>query len=95
MGNNKVLNTTELNTKINIPAENNIKLIKFNNAIVDNIAIKDSKIVNIAKADPKLNILASNFNNTVLNKDRDVAVNKVISIIKIKLSGINIDITIF
>jgi hypothetical protein len=95
VGNNKVLNTTELDTEINIPAKDDIKLIKFSNARVDNMAIEDSKIVNIAKVDFKLNTLVSNFNNTVLNKNKDITVNKVISVIEIKFSSIDTGITTF
>ena len=95
VGNNRVLDTIELDIKINIPAKDNIKLIKFSNAAVDNAAVKNSKIVNIAEADPKLDILASNFNNTVLNKDRDVTVNKVVSVVEVELSSIDIGITAF
>ena len=95
VGNNKVLNTTELDTEINIPNKDNIKLTKFSNARVDNAAIKNSKIVNIAEADPKLNILISNFNNTVLNKDKNIVVDKVISVIEIKLNSIDAGITAF
>ncbi len=94
-GNNRVLNTTELDTKINIPTKDNIKLIKLNNTIVDNTAIKDSKTVNIAEADPKLDMLANNLNNIVLNKDRDATVNKAVGVIEIKLSSINTGITTF
>ena len=89
------MDTIELNTEINIPDKDNIKLTKFSNAGVDNVAIKDSKIVNIAKADLKLDMLVSNFNNTVLNKDRDIAVDKVIGVVEIELSSIDIGITIF
>jgi hypothetical protein len=95
VGNNRVLNTTEPDTEINIPAKDNIKIIKFSNTRVDNAAIEDSKIVDIAKVDLKLNTLISNFNNTVLNKDRDIAVDKVISIIEIELSSIDAGITAF
>lgn len=90
VGNNKILDTIELDAKINIPTKDNIKLI-FSNFIVDNAAIEDGKIVDIAKADLKPNILA----NIVLNKDRDTAVNKAISVIEIKLSSIDIGITAF
>ena len=95
VGNNRVLDTIELDAEINISAKDDIKLIKFSNFRVDNTAVKNSKIVDIAKADPKLNMLISNFNNTVLNKDRDVGVDKVISIIEIKLSSIDIGVTAF
>ena len=61
VGNNKVLNTTELDTEINIPNKDNIKLTKFSNTGVDNTAVKDSKIVDIAKADPKLDMLTGNL----------------------------------
>jgi len=93
--NNRVLNTTELDTKINIPAKNNIKLIKLSNTIVDNAAIEDSKTVNIAKADPKLDILTNNFNNIVLNKDRDAAVDKAVGVVEIELNSIDTGITAF
>lgn len=95
VGNNKVLDIIKLNAKINIPAKDNIKLIKFSNTIVNNAAVEDSKTVNIAKVDFKLDMLAGNFDNTVLNKDRDVTVNKVVGVIEIKLSGIDVDITVF
>jgi len=94
-GNNRVLNTTESDIKINIPAKDNIKLIKLNNAVMDNAAVEDSKTVNIAKADLKLDMLANNFSNIVLNKDRDAAVNKAVGVIEIELSNINVGITIF
>ena len=35
VGNNRVLDTIELDAKINMPAEDNIKLIKFDNTTVD------------------------------------------------------------
>ena len=95
VGNNRVLNTTELDTKINIPDKDDIKLTKFSNTGVDNIAIKDGKIVNIAEADPKLDMLTGNFNDTVFNKDRDIAVDKVVGVVEIELSSINIGITAF
>ena len=95
VGNNRVLNTIELDAKINIPIKDDIKLIKFSNAAVDKVAVKNSKTVNIAKTNPKLDILASNLNNTVLNKDRDVRVNKVVSVIEIKFSNINTGVTAF
>ena len=95
VGNDRVLNTTKLDAKINIPAKDNIKLIKLGNAIVDNAAIEDSKTVNIAKADPKLNILTSNLNNIIFNKDRDTTVDKAVGVIEIELSNIDIGITAF
>ena len=95
VGNNKILDTIKPDTGINIPAKDNIKLIKFNNTKVNNAAIKDSKTVNIAEADPKLNMLISNFNNTVLNKDKNIVVDKVISVIEIKLNSIDAGITAF
>ena len=95
VGNNRVLDTIELDTKINIPTKDNINLTIFSNTIVDNVAIKDSKAVDIAKVDPKLDILTSNPNNIVLNKDRDTIVDKAISVIEIKLNSIDIGITIF
>lgn len=95
VGNNRVLDTIELDTKINIPAKDNIKLTIFSNAAVDNAAIEDGKVVDIAKADPKLDILTSNPNNIVLNKDRDAIVNKAVSVIEIELSSIDIGITTF
>ena len=95
VGNNRVLDTIKPDTKINIPAKDNIKLIKFSNAAVDNTAVEDNKIVNIAKVNPKLDMLASNFNNTVLNKDKDVAVNKVVGVVEVKLSSIDAGITAF
>ena len=94
VNNNRVLNTTELDTKINIPTKNNIKLIKFSNAR-DNIAIENSKIVNIAEVDPKLDILISNFNNTVLNKNRDIIVDKIVGVVEIEFSSIDTGITVF
>ena len=63
--------------------------------MVDKAAIEDSKIVDIAKADPKLDMLVSNFNSIGLNKDRDAAVNKAVSVIEIKLSSIDIGIIAF
>src|SRR6266478_6266135 len=84
VGNNRVLDTIELDAKINIPTKDNIKLTIFGNAAVDNIAVEDSKVVDIAKADP-----------IVLNKDRDAIVDKAISVIEIKLSSIDIGITTF
>jgi len=95
VGNDRVLDTIELDVKINIPTKDNINLTIFGNTAVDNIAMEDSKAVDIAEADPKLDILASNPNNIVLNKDRDAIVDKAISIIEIKLSSIDIGITIF
>ena len=95
VGNSRVLDTIELDTEINIPAEDDIKLIKFSNAAVDNAAVENNRTVDIAKVDPKLDILASNFNNTVLNKDRDITVNKVVSVMEVKLSSINTGITAF
>ena len=95
VGNYRVLNTIKLDAEINIPDKDNIKLTKFSNAGVDNAAIKDSKIVDIAEADPKLDMLIGNFNNTVLNKDRDIGVDKVVGVIEIKLSSIDVGITIF
>ena len=95
VGNNRVLDTIKPDAKINIPAKDNIKLTIFSNTAVDNAAIEDSKAVDIAKADPKLDILSSNLNNTVLNKDRDAIVNKAVSVIEIKLSSIDAGITIF
>jgi len=50
---------------------------------VDNAAVEDGKVVDIAKADPKLDILTCNPNNTVLNKDRDAIVNKAVGVIEI------------
>ena len=95
LADSRVLDTIELDTKINIPTKDNIKLTIFSNATVDNAAIEDSKAVDIAKADPKLDILTSNPNNTVLNKDRDAIVNKAISVMEIKLSSIDAGITTF
>ena len=95
VGNNRVLNTIELNIEINIPAKDNIKLIKFSNSVVDNMAVKDSKMADIVQVNPKLDILINNFNNIVLNKDKDVAVNKVINVIKIELNSIDVGITVF
>jgi len=94
-GNNRVLDTIKLDAKINIPTKDNIKLTIFNNATVNNAAIKDSKVVNIAKADPRLDMLTNNPNNIVLNKDRDAIVDKAISVIEIELSSIDIGITTF
>jgi len=95
VGNNRVLDTIELDTKINIPTKDNINLTIFSNTAVDNVAIEDGKAVDIAKADPKLDILTSNPNNIVLNKDRDAIVNKAVSVIEIELSSIDIGITAF
>ena len=95
VGNNRVLDTIELNTKINIPIKDDIKLIKFSNTAVDNTAVEDSRTVNIAKVDFKLDILTSNFNNIVLNKDRNITVNKVVSVVEVELSSIDIGITAF
>jgi len=91
----RVLDTIELDAEINIPAKDNIKLTIFGNAAVDNAAVENGKVVDIAKADPKLDILTSNPNNTVLNKDRDAIVNKAISVVEIKLSSIDAGITAF
>jgi hypothetical protein len=95
VGNNRVLDTIELDANINIPAKDNIKLTIFSNTMVDSAAIEDRKAVDIAKVDPKLDMLASNPNNIVLNKGRDAIANKAISIIEIKLSSIDIGITTF
>ena len=95
VGNNRVLDTIELDAKINIPTKDNIKLTIFSNTIVDNVAIEDSKVVDIAKADPKLDILTSNPNNIVLNKGRNAIADKAVSVIEIKLSSIDIGITTF
>lgn len=95
VGNNRVLDTIELDAKINIPTKDNIKLTIFSNTIVDNVAIEDSKVVDIAKADPKLDILTSNPNNIVLNKGRNAIADKAVSVIEIKLSSIDIGITAF
>ena len=62
---------------------------------MNNAAVKNSKMVDIAEADFKLNMLTNNFNNTVLNKDRDITVDKVVNIIEIELSSIDIGITVF
>ena len=95
VGNNRVLDTIELDAKINIPTEDNINLTIFGNAAVNNIVVEDGKAVNIAEADFKLDMLASNPNNIVLNKNRDAIVNKAVSVIKIKLSSIDVGITAF
>jgi len=87
VGNNRVLNTIELDVKINIPTEDDIKLIKFNNTTV-----KDGKLVDIAEVNTKLDIFASNI---VLNKNRDIIVNKAINVVDIKLSSIDIGVTAF
>src|ERR1700722_16341625 len=89
VGNNRVLDTIELDAKINMPTKDDINLTIFSNAVVNNVAIEDGKAVDIAKADPKLDILTSNSNNIVLNKDRDAIVNKAVSVIEIKLSSID------
>ena len=94
-GNNRVLDTTELDAEINILAKDNIKLIKLGNAVVDNVAVEDSKIVDIAETDLKLNMLADNLGDIVLNKDRDAAVNKAVSVMEIELSNIDAGITTF
>jgi len=91
----RVLDTIEPDTEINIPAKDNIKLTIFSNATVDNTAVEDGKAVDIAKADPKLDILTGNPNNTVLNKDRDAIVNKAIGVVEIELSSIDAGITAF
>jgi len=85
--NDRVLNTIEPDAEINIPTEDNIKLIKFNNTTV-----KDSKLVDIAEVDTKLDILT---NNIVLNKNRDTVVNRAVNIIDIKLSSIDIGVSAF
>ena len=95
VGNNRVLDTIELDAKINMPTKDDINLTIFSNAVVNNVAIEDGKAVDIAKADPKLDILTSNSNNIVLNKDRDAIVNKAVSVIEIKLSSIDAGITAF
>ncbi|XTI94091.1 hypothetical protein V2W45_1335546 [Cenococcum geophilum] len=95
VGNNRVLDTIELDAKINIPTKDNIKLTIFSNAAVDNVAVEDGKVVNIAKADLKLDMLTSNPNNIVLNKDRDAIVDKAVSVMEIKLSSIDVGITAF
>ena len=95
VGNDRVLDTIELDANINIPTEDNIKLTIFSNAVVDSAAIEDRKAVDIAEADPKLDMLTSNPNNTVLNKGRDAIADKPISVVEIKLSSIDIGITIF
>jgi len=87
VGNNRVLDTIKLDAEINIPAKDDIKLIKFNNTTV-----KDSKLVDIVKVDAKLDILV---NNIVLNKNRDTVVNRAISVIDIELSSINTSVTAF
>ena len=95
VGNNRVLDTIELDANINIPTKDNIKLTIFSNAIVDNAAIEDGKAVDIAKADPKLDMLTSNPNNTVLNKGRNAIADKAVGVIEIKLSSIDVGITAF
>jgi len=87
VGNNRVLDTIEPDAEINIPAEDDIKLIKFNNTTV-----KDGKLVDIAEVDIKLDILT---NNTVLNKNRDTIVNRAVGVVDIKLSSINVGVTAF
>jgi len=87
VGNNRVLDTIELDAEINIPAEDDIKLIKFNNTTVE-----DGKSVDIAEVDTKLDILA---NNIVLNKNRDAVVDRAVSIIDIELNSIDIGVTAF
>ncbi|XTI92165.1 hypothetical protein V2W45_1333977 [Cenococcum geophilum] len=93
--NNRVLDTIELDAKINIPAEDDIKLTIFGNAAVDNAAIEDGKAVNIAEVDPKLDMLAGNPNNIVLNKDRDAIINEAVGVVEIELSSIDVGITVF
>ena len=95
VGNDRVLDTIEPDAEINIPAEDNIKLTIFGNAAVDNAAVEDGKAVDIAEADPKLDMLTSNPNNIVLNKGRNAIANKAVSIIEIKLSSIDVGITAF
>jgi len=87
VGNDRVLDTIELDAKINIPAKDNIKLIEFNNTMV-----KDSKLVDIAEVNTKLDMLV---NNIVLNKNRDTVVDRAVSIIDIELSSIDIGVTVF
>jgi len=95
VGNNRVLDTIELDAEINIPTKDDIKLTIFGNAAVDNAAVENGKAVDIAKADPKLDMLTNNFNNIVLNKDRDAIVNKAVGVIEIELSSIDAGITAF
>ena len=95
VGNNRVLDTIELDAKINIPAKNNINLTIFGNAAVNNAAVENGKAVDIAEVDPKLDMLTGNPNNIVLNKNRDAIVDKAISIIEIELSSIDVGITAF
>jgi len=87
VGNNRVLDTIKPDAEINIPAKDDIKLIKFNNTMV-----KDGKLVDIAKVNAKLDMLA---NNIVLNKNRDAIVDRAVSVIDIKLSNIDIGVTAF
>jgi len=87
VGNNRVLNTIEPDAEINIPAEDDIKLIKFNNTTV-----KNGKSVDIAEVDAKLDILT---NNIVLNKNKDTVVNRAVSIIDIELNSIDVGVTAF
>jgi hypothetical protein len=95
VGNDRVLDTIELDAEINIPAEDDINLTIFGNAAVDNVAVEDGKAVDMAEADPKLDMLASNPDNAVLNKDRDAIVDKAVSVVEIELSSIDAGITAF
>ena len=95
VGNDRVLDTIEPDANINIPTKDDIKLTIFGNAIVDSAAIEDRKAVDIAEADPKLDMLTSNPNNIVLNKGRDAIADKAVGVIEIKLSSIDVGITIF
>jgi len=87
VGNNRVLDTIEPDAKINIPAKDDIKLIEFNNTTV-----KDSKLVDIAEVDAKLDML---IDNTVFNKNRDAVVDRAVGVVDIKLSSIDIGVTAF
>jgi len=92
VNNNRVLDIIELDIKINMPTKDDIKLIEFNNTMVENKAVEDSKLINITEVNLKLNMLIGNI---VLNKNRDTVVNKAIGVIDIKLSSINAGVTAF
>ena len=56
-GNSRVLDIIELDTELYIFTENDIKLIEFVNTAVNSVAIEDSRTLNIAEVDPKLDML--------------------------------------
>ena len=95
VGNDRVLDTIEPDAEINIPAEDDIKLTIFGNAAVDNAAVEDGKAVDIAEADPKLDMLAGNPDDTVLDKGRNAIADKAVGVVEIELSSIDAGITAF